>query len=297
MRQAYNNHFNKAFYSAIDNNTAPWMIPSHTPPAYNQTTGNEYKGINQIYLTLRRLERGIEDPRFLSFDQGQKMGLYPTKGQCQPERIIFYTKTTQEENMSPDGQIIIKPLDKPISIEKIYMVYNAQDFKKNTLYQEQSPNGDALATLKDFVRRSPYQIVYGGNKDYLEDANGRDKIIHMAEPAKNISEYTYYSKAMSLIIQTRDIDLTNTSGDSLKMEVARYLTTQKLNIPFEPLLNERDKWLNAITHNNVYGVHIAASSEKLSESLVPRTITLDKSQNLLHNNRRPAHNLDNGMSL
>jgi antirestriction protein ArdC len=73
----------ETFIKALEQNTAPWQKPwkagAGVGEEYNAKTGIEYKGINQLMLSLNN-PTGGEDPRWMTFKQAQEEGYKVKKG-------------------------------------------------------------------------------------------------------------------------------------------------------------------------------------------------------------------------
>ncbi|MFV0479862.1 MAG: ArdC-like ssDNA-binding domain-containing protein [Anaerorhabdus sp.] len=76
---------------SLDNKRIPWKKTWTTNyKHYNYTTGNNYRGRNQLLLELYSIARGYNDPRWMTFEQAKKKGLRVKKG-ASGLRLVKYS--------------------------------------------------------------------------------------------------------------------------------------------------------------------------------------------------------------
>ena len=103
---------------------------------YNGKTGRNYHGINQIRLFVESVERGLSDPRFMTFKQAEEQGLSIKKG-AQGIMLENWQFEKSQPVMDEAGNIQLgedgKPLTEIVKLEKpivtYFKVFNAQDIE------------------------------------------------------------------------------------------------------------------------------------------------------------------------
>ncbi len=104
----------------------------------NANSKDAYRGGNRVNLTLAALERGSQDPRWMTFNQIKKAGHTLVKG-AKSEIIEFWdfsradaykeaVKECQDQGMSAE-EIAEKLGDKPRGIAKMFLVFNGKDIE------------------------------------------------------------------------------------------------------------------------------------------------------------------------
>jgi putative DNA primase/helicase len=73
-----------AIIQQLKEGTAPWQKPWEPGErfmAYNPTTGNEYRGMNAVWLMSQAQSRGFTDARWMTYRQSQEQGAQVRKGE------------------------------------------------------------------------------------------------------------------------------------------------------------------------------------------------------------------------
>jgi antirestriction protein ArdC len=108
---------------ALEAGTKPWARPWNQVGAGGmqlRANGKEYRGINQLILTLKAGARGYASPRWLTFKQAIEAGGAVRKGEKSTE-IVFYKTLTVEDRDAPAGE----DRTKSIPMLRSYRVFNA----------------------------------------------------------------------------------------------------------------------------------------------------------------------------
>lgn len=116
---------------------APWKGEGPKLGAqHNASTGKPYRGANQMGLYVASVDRGVSDPRWMTFKQIQDVGLRLKKG-SKAERVFFYEKREIKEKagdskanvVKVDGTLSSDIKDEPKSrlIERHFNVFNGSD--------------------------------------------------------------------------------------------------------------------------------------------------------------------------
>src|ERR1041385_941305 len=83
--------------SMLENGVAPWQKPwESVGMPMNPTTGNIYRGGNSIHLIARTLERGYDDPRWMTYFQAEDHGWQVRRGERGTQIEFWDIKPEQE---------------------------------------------------------------------------------------------------------------------------------------------------------------------------------------------------------
>jgi antirestriction protein ArdC len=105
---------------ALEAGTKPWRKTWAGGGLQLRSTGAEYRGINQLLLTLTAAEAGYSSPYWVTFKQALELGGAVRKGERSTE-IVFYKKLTVEDRDAPEGE----DRSKQIPLLRSYRVFNA----------------------------------------------------------------------------------------------------------------------------------------------------------------------------
>lgn len=109
---------------ALEAGTKPWSRPWGTVPGaelQRRSTGQDYRGINQLILGLVAGARGYASPYWLTFKQALDLGGNVRKGEKSTE-IVFYKRLEVKDREAPEGS----DATKQIPMLRSYRVFNAE---------------------------------------------------------------------------------------------------------------------------------------------------------------------------
>jgi putative DNA primase/helicase len=98
--------------------TAPWIKPwkpGERFMPYNPTTGNEYHGMNAIWLLSVSESRGYNDARWMTFRQAQEEGAQVQKGE-KGTPIQYWKWQGMEPKLDADGKPVLDEEGKPVRV-------------------------------------------------------------------------------------------------------------------------------------------------------------------------------------
>jgi antirestriction protein ArdC len=108
---------------ALEAGVPPWRQGwSSGQPAYNASSGQTYKGINQLLLGMQ--PHG--DPRWLTYKQAEHLGLQVRKGEhgVRIVKMVEVEKRRAKQAMGTDGEVVAEEADKAL-VMRGYTVFNA----------------------------------------------------------------------------------------------------------------------------------------------------------------------------
>lgn len=108
---------------AMEAGVPPWRKGwSSGQPAFNASSGQTYKGINQLLLGMQP----HADPRWLTYKQAQHMGLQVRRGEhgVRIVKMVEVERKRAKQAAGRDGEIVAEENDKAL-VMKAYTVFNA----------------------------------------------------------------------------------------------------------------------------------------------------------------------------
>lgn len=161
---------------ALEAGAKPWSRPWGSVPGAElqlRSTGQEYRGINQLLLTLVAGASGYTSPHWLTFKQALDLGGNVRKGERSTE-IVFYKALTVKDRDAADADAT-----KQIPMIRSYRVFNADQcdglparFHPAPLVLVDSKQRDAASEAA--LRSSGAVISEGGSRAFY--APGPDAI-------------------------------------------------------------------------------------------------------------------------
>lgn len=189
--KAYRQEVTNKVIKMIETGTAPWQKPWDAQKAImtrpKNINGRPYHGMNSLYLWYTSIERGYNDPRWLTFKQINELGARVKKGE--KSVTVEYWQWTKKDIDKETGEEIIVALEKP------------RRFTANVFNAMQTTG---LPELKiEPPKFSPHEraenIINAAGVKKVESINGRayysPKFDHIAIPPKNTfkTQDGYYS--------------------------------------------------------------------------------------------------------
>ena len=105
-----------AIIKQLKEGTAPWQKPWEPGERfmpYNPTTGNEYRGMNAVWLMSRAESRGFADARWMTYRQSQEQDAQVRKGE-KGTPIQFWKWQGLEPVKDADGKPVLDPEGQPV---------------------------------------------------------------------------------------------------------------------------------------------------------------------------------------
>jgi putative DNA primase/helicase len=105
-----------AIIQQLKEGTAPWQKPWEAGERfmpYDPTTGNEYHGMNAIWLMSQSQNRGFADARWLTYRQSQEQNAQVRKGE-KGTPIQFWKWQGLEPVRDAEGRPVLDPEGQPV---------------------------------------------------------------------------------------------------------------------------------------------------------------------------------------
>jgi antirestriction protein ArdC len=135
-----------------------------------RATGQEYRGINQLLLSMTAMEGGYSSPYWLTFKQALELGGNVRKGERSTE-IVFYKKLTVEDRDAAEGE----ERQKQIPLLRSFRVFNASQCdglpERFTAAALATPGKERDAAAEAALRSSGAVIREGGTQAFYSPSS------------------------------------------------------------------------------------------------------------------------------
>jgi antirestriction protein ArdC len=178
---------------------APWQKPwekgSFGMP-FNPTSQNPYRGGNAIHLMATGLQRGYEDPRWLTYKQAAENGWQVRKGE-KGTQIEYWEYPSRQ--VAAEGQVdnpVAKPSEKePRPIHRVYTVFNAKQIDGMPPYQrKEHPEWEVIQNGERILENSGAKILHGQNDQAYYDR--LHDLVHLPAKTAFAKPADYYGTAL-----------------------------------------------------------------------------------------------------
>lgn len=162
---------------ALEAGTKPWTRPWGVVPGAElakRSTGQDYRGINQLILSMIGGAKGYTSPFWFTFKQAKDHGANVRKGE-KSAQIVFYKQLTVEDRDSSDPEAT-----KQIPMLRGYRVFNADQIdglperfhpKPVALAARHERNGEAERALRScgaVIREGGARAFYSPSSDHVQ---------------------------------------------------------------------------------------------------------------------------------
>lgn len=248
--------------SALKAGVGPWIKPwDDSKVAFglhrNGNSDRPYRGINVLLLNLVAFEKGYQDPRWVTFNDVQRLGGQIRKGE-QHTKIVFWkfreiigdNTDNEEENSSP----------KVIPLVRVHRVFNVEqcdrlhltpldDYHPNLVNLPANDQAETVLSLPE-IRHGGVKAAFYPSRDFIQ------------LPPKNSFESTdhYYATAFHEVIHWsgHESRLKRTFGkrfgdknyafEELVAEIGAAFLGAHTNLPFKEMRHPEyiQEWINTL---------------------------------------------------
>jgi len=283
-----------AIIEKLEKGTSPWQKPwsdrqgtAYNLP-YNPTTGNNYKGMNSVWLMLQ----DREDPRWLTFKQAQANGWQVNKGE--KAKTINFIKLQDVKTMRDDkGKPVLDENGKPRKIIvnlrnpiiTTAWVFNAEQISgisplSQSLDDSKREQKWSNVERAEFIAEaSKAKIIHGGNQAYYSP--GTD---HVQMPNKDQfnNASAYYGTLLHELghwtgdKNRLDRDMSGRFGsvqyakEELIAEIASYMVRGKLGLEkgLDQTAAYAKSWIQVLKNDPYEIFRASASAQKINDYLL-----------------------------
>lgn len=154
----------------LETGTAPWQKPWKAGALgmpFNPTTENAYRGGNAIHLMATGIQRGYEDPRWLTYKQAVQNGWQVRKGE-QGTQIEYWEYPSRQaaDGKSPDNPAEKVSDKEQRPIHRVYTVFNGKQVDGIPAYQpKEHPEWEVVQGAEQILQNSGAKILHDRNDE------------------------------------------------------------------------------------------------------------------------------------
>ena len=255
----------------LESNLAPWQKPWDPTAApgsipLNPTTGKAYRGGNAVHLMVVGLQRGYEDPRWMTYKQAAEEGWQVRKGEKGSQIEFWEIKEPKPDKVdTPVAQPVPRNQDddhRPTLIHRVYTVFNAQQIDGVPPHQPRSVSQfEAVEAGEQIVAKSDTKI-YHDQSDRAYYSRSQDAV-HLPPKEAFKDAAGYYGTALhelahasghpsrlnrSTLNESYRFGDTNYAKEELRAELASVFIAAETGIPHDPKSHASyvSSWIQAL---------------------------------------------------
>lgn len=253
FRQEVTDRIVKMLESGVAPWQKPWRAGAGSPGMpMNPTTEKAYRGGNAIHLMATGLQRGYDDPRWLTYKQAQDRGWQVRRGEKGTQIEFWEVKPTRnEESPTPRsnedrGSDAKEPANR--LIHRVYTVFNAKQMDGIPPYQPKEHSAFEVATAGEEILRNSGARISHDQSDRAFYHRASDSI-HLPPKDAFASAPGYYGTALhelahwtghpsrlnrSTLNESYRFGDTNYAKEELRAELASVFLAAERGIPHDP---------------------------------------------------------------
>jgi antirestriction protein ArdC len=260
----------------LERGVAPWQKPwepgaSSLGIPFNPTSERAYRGGNAIHLMATGLQRGYEDPRWMTYKQASDNGWQVRRGEKGTQIEYWEVKQTSNKTQpsGPDGagdwgtaSDNNTNAEKSRLIHRVYTVFNAQQIeripphtrKQHTTFEvvqagEQILNNSGANIVHDQADRAFYSrsqdSIHLPPKDAFKDAAG-----YYGTALHELAHWTGHPSRLdrSTLTESYRFGDVNYAKEELRAELASVFLAAQRGIPHDPEQHAAyvNSWIGAL---------------------------------------------------
>lgn len=284
MNKEYAEQVAARIIEQLEQGTAPWQKPwqpGELTLPYNASTGNPYKGMNSIWLSMQ----GYSDPRWLTYNQAANEGAQVRRG-SKGSRIMYWKFEDERQARDAQGKPVRDAEGKPVK-ERVRLehpraffatVFNAEqiDGLPPLVPKPAMPEPERIARAEMILTNSQAVIQHvAGDRAYYSPSNDS---ITLPLRSQFPTTDSYYATALHELghwtghPSRLDRDLVHPFGsegyarEELRAEIASLMLGQRLDVGHDPSQHAAyvGSWVKALKEDPREIFRAAADAEKIS---------------------------------
>lgn len=284
----------------LESGVAPWQKPWRAGVGspgmpMNPTTDKAYRGGNAIHLMATGLQRGYDDPRWLTYKQAQERGWQVRRGE-KGTQIEFWEVKPARNSESPtpreeDGRAGDTKEAANRLIHRVYTVFNAKQMDGIPPHQPKEHSAFEIASAgEDILRNSGARITHDqGDRAFYNRASDS---IHLPPKEAFGSAPGYYGTALHELAhwtghpsrlnrptlnESYRFGDTNYAKEELRAELASVFLAAERGIPHDPEQHASyvNSWIKALKEDKHEIFGAAHDASKATDFLL--SLERDKS--------------------
>lgn len=281
----------------LEAGTAPWQKPwedsIHKNPT-NPVTGNDYKGMNSIFLSMQ----GRADSRWLTYKQAKSIDAQVKKGE--KATTVTYVKLREEKTVYENGKPVIdsngEKVKRTIVLEKpkyfSASVFNGEQIEGLPELEKKERTWEDLKRAEDILKDSGATIIHDrADTDFYSASKDE---IHLPPREQFDESAKYYSTALhELGHWTGHEDRLNRdlsgkfSSDSyakeeLRAEISSLMVGNSLNIGHNPDNHAAyvKSWIKALKEDPKEILHASKDAEAIHQFIMEKERAVNKDSDI-----------------
>ena len=295
----------------IEKGTAPWQKPWKPGETFlprNASTGKTYQGVNALSLTATALERGYQDPRWVTFKQAKELGGHVRQGE-HGAPIVFADRhrvPVKDDAGQPvkDAEGKEQYVATGRSFLKHYTVFNVEQttLKLPPLERQQEPEWAVHRRAEAVIRGSGVDVRHEfGDRAYYSKA--KDEVV-LPQRSQFPTAGDYYRTALhelghatghesrlnrETLVKHGGFGTETYAREELRAEISSMMTGERVGIGHEPHHGPAyvKTWLKALQDDPREIQHAASDAQRMSDYLVER----GRAREALDREQRPTQEL------
>ncbi len=292
--------------SLLERNLAPWQKQwkpgeKNFGLPHNPVSGTRYKGANMVLLAAEAIEKGYQDPRWLTFKQAQQIGARVNAGE-KGTRVEYWKFEERRRLLDEDGQPVRDKDGNPVleTIEKLRrpkmfaaVVFNAEQIRDMPALEEKAVTWSPDERAESILKNSGAKIFHD-QADRAFYRQGTDTI-HLPDQSQFDSVEAYYAVALHELSHWTgeksrlDRDLTNPFGsigyakEELRAEISSFMLGEELRIGHDPENHAAyvKSWIKILQDDPKELFRASAAAEKIMDYVLGFEIEKEQEVNLV----------------
>ena len=292
MADNYVDQVAAAIIKQLKEGTAPWQKPWEPGERfmpYNPTTGNEYRGMNAVWLMSQAQTRGFDDARWMTYRQSQEQDAQVRKGE-KGTPIQFWKWQGLEPVKDANGKPVLDQEGQPVRQMVRYerprvmgaVVFNAQQIEGLPPAPERPvlPEWERHERAEKMMANSgvPFRHV-GGDRAFYRLA---EDVVTMPERSQFATGDRYYATALHELGHATGHptrlarDLAHPFGsegyarEELRAEIGSLMLGEQIGLGHDPIQHVAyvASWIKALEHDPREIFRASADAEKITKLIL-----------------------------
>ena len=274
--------------------TAPWQKPwrENRPNIlpYNPLTDKKYKGINTLQLISESIEKGYEDPRWMTYKQAQSLNAQ-VRSHEKSTMIQYWKFTESRDKLDEQGEPVLDEKGKKIKVD--VLLAKPRVFYANVFNAEQIDNLPPLPVRENsdknewehiervdkILKNSGAKIQHDRNSAYYSI---NEDVIHLPKKSQFDTNDKYYATVFHELghwtgAESRlNRDIKNPYGsdeyakEELRAEITSMILGDELNIGHDPGQHAAyvNSWIKILQDDPKEILRAASDAEKMKSYIM-----------------------------
>jgi antirestriction protein ArdC len=284
----------------LESGVAPWQKPwregvGSAAMPMNPTTEKAYRGGNAIHLMATGLQRGYDDPRWLTYKQAQDHGWQVRRGEKGTQIEFWEVKPARNDGVSAPradgerGSDSKEPANR--LIHRVYTVFNAKQMDGIPQYKPKEHSAFEVAAAGEEILRNSGARITHDQADRAFYSRASDSI-HLPPKEAFASAPGYYGTALHELAhwtghpsrlnrptlnESYRFGDTNYAKEELRAELASVFLAAERGIPHDPEQHASyvNSWIKALKEDKHEIFRAAHDASKATDFLL--SLERDKS--------------------